>query len=82
MDSSFEQTLVGVWRQVLIENAKVVALGAERYPVRQTPKHHLREVDFVFDGRTRNLEGPPLLLSTRRPQNHLKHSLILGLRCL
>jgi hypothetical protein len=82
MNSSFEQTLIEVWRQVLVENANVVELGTDRYPVRQTPKHHLREVDFVFDGRTRNLEAPPLLLSTRRPQNHLKHSLILRLRCL
>jgi hypothetical protein len=82
MNHSFEQTLIDVWRQVLVENADVMELGTERYAVRQTPKHHLREVDFVFDGRTRNLEAPPLLLSTRRPQNHLKHSLILRLRCL
>ena len=82
MAIAFEQSLVDVWRQVLVENADVMELGTERYAVRQTPKHHLREVDFVFDGRTRNLEAPPLLLSTRRPQNHLKHSLILRLRCL
>jgi hypothetical protein len=60
MNPSFEQTLVDVWRQALIENAKVVALGAERYPVRQTTKRHLREVDFVFDGNTiRGLEQNP-----------------------
>ncbi len=28
MKSSFEQTLVEVWRQALVENAKVVELGA------------------------------------------------------
>ena len=27
-----------------------VELGAERYPVRRTPKRSLRQVDFVFDG--------------------------------
>ena len=82
MNSSFEQALIDVWRQALIEGPKVIALGTGRSVIRQTPKHHLWEVDFVFDGRTRNLEAPPLLLSTRRPENHLKHSLISRLRCL
>jgi hypothetical protein len=60
MDSSFEQTLVEVWRQVLVENADVVELGTKRYPVRKTPKRRLRQVDFVFDGReTRGLEQNP-----------------------
>jgi hypothetical protein len=45
MNHSFEQTLIDVWRQVLVENADMVKLGTERHPVRQTPKHHLREVD-------------------------------------
>jgi hypothetical protein len=47
---SFEQALVEVWRQVLVENADAVVLGTERYPVRLTPKRHLRQIDFVFDG--------------------------------
>lgn len=60
MNTSFEQTLVNVWRQTLVENATVVELGAERYPVRLTPKRHLREVDFVFDGsKIRGLEQNP-----------------------
>jgi hypothetical protein len=60
MDSSFEQTLVEVWRQVLVENADVVELGTKRYPVRKTPKRRLRQVDFVFDGREiRGLEQNP-----------------------
>jgi hypothetical protein len=38
----------------------VVELGTGRYPVRLTPKRHLREVDFVFDGNTiRGLEQNP-----------------------
>jgi hypothetical protein len=36
MKSTFEQTLIEVWRQALVENAKVVVLGTERYPVRRT----------------------------------------------
>src|SRR5258708_8064085 len=58
--SSFEQTLIEVWRQALVENAKVVELGKERYPVRRTPKRGLRQVDFVFDGNeVRGLEQNP-----------------------
>jgi len=49
-----------VWRQILVENAKVVELGKERYPVRRTPKRALRQVDFVFDGNEiRGLEQNP-----------------------
>ena len=60
VESSFEQTLIEVWRQALLENAKVVELGRERYPVRRTPKRGLRQVDFVFDGREiRGLEQNP-----------------------
>jgi hypothetical protein len=60
VESSFEQTLVTVWGQVLVENAKVVELGKERYPVRRTPKRGLRQVDFVFDGNEiRGLEQNP-----------------------
>jgi hypothetical protein len=59
-ESSFEQTLIEVWRQALVEDAKVVVLGTERYPVRRTPKRGLRQVDFVFDGKEiRGLEQNP-----------------------
>lgn len=60
MKSSFEQTLIDVWRQALVENARVVVLGTERYPVRLTPKRRLRQVDFVFNGNDiRGLEQNP-----------------------
>ncbi len=60
MNPSFEQTLSDVWRQALVENAKVVVLGTERYPVRRTPQRGLRQVDFVFDGNEiRGLEQNP-----------------------
>ena len=60
MAISFEETLIDVWRQVLVENADVVVLGTKRYAVRHTPKRHLREVDFVFEGNTiRGLEQNP-----------------------
>jgi hypothetical protein len=60
MNPSFEQTLIEVWRQALVENTDVVVLGKERYSVRFTPKRRLREVDFVFDGNEiRGLEQNP-----------------------
>jgi hypothetical protein len=60
MAISFEQALIDVWRQALVENANEVKLGKERYAVRQTPKRHLREVDFTFDGKEiRGLEQNP-----------------------
>jgi hypothetical protein len=49
MAISFEQALIGVWRQVLVENFDTVVLERRRYAVRQTPKRRLREVDFVFE---------------------------------
>lgn len=60
MNPSFEQTLVEVWRQALVESAKVVELGEARYPVRKTPKRGLRQVEFVFDRNDiRGLEQNP-----------------------
>jgi hypothetical protein len=38
MAFSLEQALIEVWRQTLVENAKTVELGSERFPVRRTPK--------------------------------------------
>jgi len=60
MNPSFEQTLVEVWRQALVENAKAVNLGGKSYPVRRTAKRGLRQLDFVFDGNEiRGLEQNP-----------------------
>jgi hypothetical protein len=57
---SFEETLIQVWRQALVENAKIVSLGTESYTVRRTPKRGLRQVDFIFDGNEiRGLEQNP-----------------------
>src|ERR1700722_7445933 len=57
---SFEEALIDVWRQVLVENADVVLLGTKRFPIRLTAKRRLRGVDFVFDGNeSRGLEQNP-----------------------
>jgi hypothetical protein len=60
MEFPFEQALIEVWRQVLVENAKAVELGGERFPVRKTPRRGLRRVDFTFEGNEiRGLEQNP-----------------------
>jgi hypothetical protein len=51
MSSSFDETLIEVWRQSLVDNTKKVVLRAEKYSVRRTSKRKLREVAFVFDGK-------------------------------
>ena len=44
----------------MVENAKEAVLGTERYPVRQTSKRGLRQVDFIFEGNEiRGLEQNP-----------------------
>jgi len=60
MALSFEQVLIEVWRQALVEKAKAVELGSERFPVRRTPKRGLHQVDFTFQGNAiRGLEQNP-----------------------
>lgn len=60
MRASFEETLIEVWRQALVENVEVVELGAERYAVKRTAKSRLRRVDFMFEGNEiRALEQNP-----------------------
>jgi type IV secretory pathway VirB9-like protein len=60
MKLSFEQALIEVWRQALVENAKIVELGTKHFSVRSTPKRGLQQVDFVFDGHEiRGLEQNP-----------------------
>ena len=60
MKLSFEQTVIEVWRQALVEKARAVELGNQRCPVRRTPRRRLRQVDFVLDGQEiRRLEQNP-----------------------
>ncbi|SRR5260370_15072363 len=57
---TLEEALVEVWRQALAEGAEDVELGGQKFTVRDTPRKHLREVDFVFEGQPlRGLEQNP-----------------------
>jgi hypothetical protein len=61
---TFEATLLSVWRQSLVENAKVVTLGNESFPVLKTSKMRLKQITFQFDGRTiRGIEQNPVTKS-------------------
>jgi hypothetical protein len=56
----FEETLISVWRQAFVDQAKTVTLGDKRYPVKRTSKSRLRQVDFEFRvERLRGLEQNP-----------------------
>lgn len=60
MAANLEDILVSVWRQVMMENSNAVQLGGRRFPVLQTSRSKLREVNFEFEGQTlRGLEQNP-----------------------
>jgi hypothetical protein len=51
-DPSFSDTLIEVWRQALVDKADTVKLGSESYKVTQSKAKRLRQVEFVFEGKT------------------------------
>ena len=60
MTANFEETLISVWRQALVEDCETVTLDGVHYPVRATRRSKLREVDFRFEEQTlRGLEQNP-----------------------
>jgi hypothetical protein len=60
MSADLEVTLLSVWQQTLIGKKKTVELDGETYPVRQTAKSKLKQVDFRFGDRAlRGLEQNP-----------------------
>ena len=57
---TFEETLVSVWRQALVDDSSTVEVDGKTYLVRTTAKRKLKQIDFVFDGREiRGLEQNP-----------------------
>ena len=51
MKPAFEETLIAVWRQALVDEADVVKLGSERYLVTRSKAKMLRQVVFTVDGK-------------------------------
>jgi hypothetical protein len=57
---ALDEAFVAVWRQALVELKKIVNVGGNTYAVRRTPRHHLAQVDFEFEGvEYRGLEQNP-----------------------
>ena len=60
MAETFDDVIISVWRQTLVQNAKLVELEGKRYFVKRTSRHRFRQVDFRFDGQElRGLEQNP-----------------------
>ena len=60
MAGTFDDVIIRVWRQTLIENEKIVELADKRYFVKRTSRHRFRQVDFTFEGQEfRGLEQNP-----------------------
>lgn len=58
--NNFEETLLSVWQQALVEGSQSVELNGRQFPVHETSRSRLREVDFDFDGQAlRGLEQNP-----------------------
>jgi hypothetical protein len=55
MAAYLEETLLSVWHQALVEDARSVKLENRSFPVRRTSRSRLREVDFQFE--THELRG-------------------------
>jgi len=57
---TLEEALIHVWRTALVDDAPVVELDGQTFPIRTTPRKRLRQVDFVFGGQhLRALEQNP-----------------------
>lgn len=60
MSASLESVLISVWQQSLIDKKKTVEVDGEMYPVRQTSKSKLKQIDFRFeDHQLRGIEQNP-----------------------
>jgi hypothetical protein len=57
---TFEEALVSVWRQTLVDEADAIEVAGEKFSVRRTASRRLRQVDFRFEGHGfRGLEQNP-----------------------
>jgi len=59
-NSALDEAMLTVWRQALLEKAKIVRLGDASYSVRRTAAKKLTQVDFEWEGQPlRGLEQNP-----------------------
>ena len=56
----FDEALISVWKQALVDKLSSVEVDHKKCQVRTTAKRKLKQIDFVFDGRDiRGLEQNP-----------------------
>jgi hypothetical protein len=60
MSRTLEETLLSVWQQAMVENLAAIVIDGRTWPVKQTARRQLRQIDFQFDGKDiRGLEQNP-----------------------
>jgi hypothetical protein len=60
LEVRLEETLISVWRQAFVDRAHSINVSGRLFPVRSTPKRHLLQVDFNWNGKVlRGLEQNP-----------------------
>jgi hypothetical protein len=60
LEMTFEETLVSVWRQILVEHAAAAEIDGAKYSATRTSTNRLWQVDFMFEGRPlRGIEQNP-----------------------
>ena len=58
--NGFDEILIEVWRQALVERSSAVDIAGKSFPVRKTAHKRLIEVDFAFAGqRYRGIQQNP-----------------------
>ncbi|MGA7913767.1 MAG: hypothetical protein WCA00_00925 [Candidatus Acidiferrales bacterium] len=57
---TLEETLVSVWRQILLDRAAAAEIAGVKYPATRTATNRLWQVDFNFEGHPlRGIEQNP-----------------------
>jgi hypothetical protein len=60
LEMTLEETLVSVWRQILVERVGAAEINGVKYPAVRTSTNRLWQVDFNFEGRPlRGIEQNP-----------------------
>jgi hypothetical protein len=49
--NAFDEVLIEVWRQALLDCSNSVKMAGESFPVRKTASKRLVEIDFTVDGK-------------------------------
>lgn len=57
---TLEETLISIWRQLLVEHAAAAEIAGVKYPAVRTSTNRLWQVDFNFEGHPlRGIEQNP-----------------------